>query len=231
MAIENFYFSDTGSEHFVEIKTWLEANATDYFDSFELSEDKLTLTCKIGDKTALTFNRASTGTTYTETFYLYNGTTQKSSGQTSVTYIDRIVKTANGIALRKNFGGNVYNNYSFITKDNKGNTAFVLPKNIIINSWNVTSSTSGTGSSVYYSVFSSEKTSFEQLCGSSLSTTYGICHNADVTVLSPICFYNSNGSYTPNLMITVFGNVLNVECTLDHNGDKYFYNGYIALKE
>ena len=64
-----------------------------------------------------------------------------------------------------------------------------------------------------------------------ISTRYGVCHNADVTVLSPICFYNSNGAYTPNLMVTVFGNVLNTECTLDHNGEKYFYNGFVALKE
>lgn len=124
MAIETFNFSDTGSEHFVEIKSWLETNATDYFDSFELSEDKLTLTCKIGDKTALTFSRTSTGGTYVERFCLYNGTTQNLSGASSVTYIDKIVKTTSGIALRKNYGGNIYNNYSFITKDNKGNTAF-----------------------------------------------------------------------------------------------------------
>lgn len=231
MAIENFYFSDTGSEHFAEIKAWLEANATDYFDSFELSEDKLTLTCKIGDKTALTFKRADTGTSYAETFYLYNGTTQKSSGAgTKVTYIDRIVKTSNGIALRRNHSGVIYNNYSFITKDNKGNTAFVFAKTPDQNTWNVASSTSGSNTG-YCSVFSSEKTTFDQLFNALISTVYGACHNADVTVLSPICFYNSNGSYTPNLMLTVFGNVLNTECTLDHNGDKYFYNGYIALKE
>lgn len=230
MAIENFYFSDTGTEHFVEIKSWLEANATDYFDSFELSEDKLTLTCKIGDKTALTFSRTESGGTYTETFYLYNGTTQTSSGTSSAAYISNIVKTANGIAIRKTHGGTVYKNHSFITKDNKGNTAFVFLAKLSTNGYNVAISTT-TSSSAYASVFSSEKTTFDTIHENVISPKYGACHNADITVLSPYCFDNSNGSYTPDLMITVFGNVLNTECTLDHNGDKYFYNGYIALKE
>ena len=96
--------------------------------------------------------------------------------------------------------------------------------------WNATSSTGGSGGA-YGGVFSSEKMAFDTLFDTVLSTRYGACHNADVTVLSPICFYNSNGSYTPNLMVTVFGNVLNTECTLEHNGDRYFYNGFVALKE
>ena len=230
MAIETFNFSDNGVEHFSDIKTWLEANATDYFDSFELSEDKLTLTCKIGDKTALTFSRTSTGATYVESFYLYNGTTQTLGGASGVAYIDKIVKTTSGIALRKNYGGNRYNNYSFITKDNKGNTAFLFPTKINSNAWNVLTA-ANTTCQICYSVFSSEKTTFDQLCESFISPKYGAGIKADITALSPICFYNSNGSYTPNLMITVFGNVINTECTLYNNDDKYFYNGYVALKE
>lgn len=229
MAIETFNFSDTGTEHFSEIKTWLEANATDYFDSFELSEDKLTLTCKIGDKTALTFVRGSTGNNYEETYYLYNGTTKKISPGASACYIDKIVKTSSGIAIRKNNNSTVYNNYSFIAKDNKGNTAFIFPS-ATSNIWNVSLGSGGSGS-IYGGIFSSEKTSFDSLSESGLSARYGACHNADVTVLSPICFYNSNGAYTPNLMVTVFGNVINTECTLDHNGEKFFYNGFVALKE
>lgn len=229
MAIETFNFSDTRAEHFAEIKTWLETNATDYFDSFELSEDNLTLTCKIGDKTVLTFVRGSIGNNYEETYYLYNGTTKKISAGANACYIDKIVKTANGIAIRKNYNSTEYNNYSFITKDNKGNTAFIFPS-VTSNIWNVLPSSGGSGS-IYGGIFSSEKTTFDTLFDSGLSARYGACHNADVTVLSPICFYNSNSSYTPNLMVTVFGNVLNTECTLDHNGEKYFYNGYIALKE
>ena len=231
MAIETYNFSDTGAEHFADIKAWLEANATDYFDGFELSEDKLTLTCKIGDKTALTFVRGSTGNNYVETYYLYNGTTEKISAGANACYIDKIVKTANGIAIRKNYNNTVYNNYTFITKDNKGNTGYIFPSVLTTNIWNVSLRGSSGSGSIYGGIFSSEKTAYDTLSESGLSARYGACHQADTTVLSPICFYNSNGSYTPNLMVTVFGNVLNTECTLEHNGDRYFYNGFVALKE
>ena len=227
MAIETFNFSDTGAEHFAEIKTWLETNATDYFDSFELSEDKLTLTCKIGEKTALTFARTSERKSYCETFYNFDGTRSAQGANTNITYIDKIVKTSSGIAIRKSRGTTLTNNYTFITKTNKGDTAFVFLDSAS-STWDVKSNISNV---FHFSAFTAEKTSFDVGGNLATATRQGVCRVADTTVLSPICLNESNGAYMPNCMVTVFGNVLNTECTLDHNGEKYFYNGYIALKE
>lgn len=226
MAIETYTFTDSGATHFSDIKTWLEANATEYFDSFELSEDGFTLICKIGEKTAFTIYRGLDKNYYKETIYNYEGTsfTVSPNVPSYVVYVDKIVKSSSGIAIRKRCNGEVVNNYTFITKSNKGDTSFVFMENITFN-WKEDNSNAG---NYYSSVFSAEKTGFDNQ-GTAYLASYETDY--DETVLSPICLKYSNGMHLPNCMKTVYSEVIGTECILSKDGERYFYNGFIALKE
>lgn len=227
MATETFTFTDTGNEHLKDIKSWFEANATDYFDSFELSDDNLALTCKIGEKAAFKISRDTNGQTYRETIYNYDGTSKYVGSQSSNdrVYINKIVKTDAGIAINKITNGNRYTNYIFITKTNKNNTAFVFKSNLNYD-WMSDNSNVGTW---YVSAFSAEATGFDEQGRAYL--TSGQTAGYEKTILSPILLKNSGGTYLPNCLKTVYSEVIGTECTLEHDNTKYFYGGFIALKE
>lgn len=248
MAIEKTYFTTYDLQ---PIADYLSANATEYFDKVEISEDKLTISCYVGETDAFKITKTATGdgrltfTFKTESGYTVSATPANNSETTSTTAksrIRRITKTSCGIAIAVYSYSSITQNGSwyaanapealFITKDNNGNTAFVWDTLLMTGyPYNNGSTASGYTDNGSYKAINVRSVSESAVSNTNRKSSYGMMKTTDAVQLVPICISGQGPCYLSDCLISYYSNVLGTECTLEQNGDKYVYNGYIALKE
>lgn len=207
----NTYFSDTGTEHFVYIKNWLETNATDYFDSFVLSDDKLTLTCIRKSTPVMTFNRGETGLLFNVVFTSDFGASKKESisSTVKVAYVSQLMKTNYGIIIRISMDSD-YPYAIFITKTDKNGMGILWMKNF-------------TETGNIYAMSAENSRSISYITSTSYSTSCAL------TSFAPIVLGES-GDYCPNLYFAVFSAYKGTQCLMELDGRNYYSNGWIALR-
>ncbi|WP_294409730.1 hypothetical protein, partial [uncultured Ruminococcus sp.] len=132
MSVKRYSVTDTTAAHFETLKVVLETTAAEYFTSYVLSEDKLTLRCMDGENPLLTFSGAATssGVKLTSVTLSGDNVTQVFQIATQSSYMISVVTTAGaGCALKiKQMSNNAKSRpYGiFITKTNKGKTAVCI---------------------------------------------------------------------------------------------------------
>ena len=202
MAIEKTTFTATGNA--TNVYNWLLANATEYFESVEQSGDFIN--CKFkGCNTAKLTLYTGISDNAIVSITLENGTTiagaKKSSG---FEYFDYLVKTDYGIYIHTS---DSKNSNIMISKDNGDN--------VCVSFLNYTNNT---------------KT--HNLVSPLNNLTYDVTSkvmSTSLSVFSPIPF---GATYSDNLLFTPFSDIGDfVGKITDDNGQKYWYDGYCALKE
>lgn len=238
MAIEKTYFINADTEG---TYNWLEANAANYFDSFELSEDKSSVTCFIGEldafKIAYAENSRISFTIKTELGYSITVKPAGNSSSGTFGYIRRFTKTDFGIAFALYAEPSIQSNSSkvtardgfYITKDINGNTSFVWMSLLATGRGFGSSDSSYNAYDGIYSINIKSGTRSLAL-GTNKAVDFGIAPK-DYTQLFHIAIDEQAVNYLPNLMGAVYSQVIGTECTLVYNNEKYLWNGYIALKE
>ena len=231
MAIEKAIFTASGSDRATEIVTWLQANATEYFDTIELQENGYEVKCNIDGVTVLDIQVSHSNTSAACSVTLINGTSQT----TSTYNIIGAYKTSKGIclymegaattSLTEPSTGEEYYQYSggrdiFICKSNKGNTSFAF---------NIYSPYSGGGNLSTADVSSDSRFS-KWLNGT--DTSYERIGKRPLTVLAPLPL-GDGGTVAQGVYFTPFSQYkgINNPVILTANGKNYVYDGAFALEE
>lgn len=219
MASETKWLTNTGS--LSEVRDWLAANATEYFDSFVLSEDGLTLDLQKASNTYITITTTAAGSVKMK-FTVYGGATHTTShGSSESGFIERLTKTDYGICISVNYGGTSCPRSIFITKTNNGNIGAVIFHDYL--------STKNTSSNYAYAISFSTSTEFVRMTATG-GANFGV-NPANLTTLCPIVCMGNSDEYMPNIFITPFSQYVGTECSFVFEGTEYLYNGYIALKD
>lgn len=210
MAIKTTYFVNTtvAADNAAEVYAWLQENATEYFDSFAISEDGLTVSCFIGELEAVTF-AFNSSEMFQFIVTLPNGTTSKHSATNSDKFITKAVKTSNGIVFQLED----YIPFMIITKSANGETATVHN-----NTYNISTTNK------IYAAIPTKDSAF-----ASFSVYYDIAVNDYTSITNVVC--PSGAGYLPNLYRMVFSQYRGTEGIISLNGKKYYTNGYLALAE
>ena len=212
MSITKHVFTGTSLEaQASEMLSWLQANATDFFDSISMASNVITCSKDGVNALVLSFN----GTANDITMSLANG---------NLGILDSVgalynyaVKTSTGILLN-NRGTSNFPTFLFITKTNNNDLAFAV-----------------TGYWHNYGHFFvgdfSKSSSFDDVFGrddSLYSEKYwGI--PSSLTTLTPLCFKTS-ATYMPDLNYMRFCEFPQIEGKISIGGVEYYSNGYLALK-
>ncbi len=232
MAIEKTTFKSVNTnENLTEVQNWLTANATEYFDSFEIVEANCSIKMSMatgayviitpGFSPLLQIRLAdSKGNGSVSLGNKYSG---------AVGYIECAFKSQHGIVLTTNA-----NDFRiFITKSNAGSTSVYAMSKVYINStaaesWQMAAADLENSMSFTKTPYMHNNSSDTRIINAGY---YWWSNNSasDVTVLLPFVF--KGGTYAPNMFITPFSQYPKMVCILDINGEKYFYDGYVALKE
>ena len=202
MAIEKTTFTATGNA--TNVYNWLLANATEYFESVEQSGNFINCKFKGCNTAKLTLYTGNSDNAIVS-ITLENGTTiagaKKSSG---IEYFDYLVKTDYGIYIHTS---DSKNSNIMISKDNGDN--------VCVSFLNYTNNT---------------KT--HNLVSPLNNLTYDVTSkvmSTSLSVFSPIPF---GATYSDNLLFTPFSDIGDfVGKITDDNGQKYWYDGYCAIKE
>lgn len=223
MAITTYNITDTTVTHLETLKGVLETNAADYFTSFVLSEDKLTLKCMGGDDPIITFVINSTnGKLVSATLSGDNATQLFNVNTNNTNYFCKIAKTSKGVALKIKIANKEQPYSIFITKSNKGKTAVYIDTD----AFNVTAT------AIYKAGWcaTSESTSMSKVT-SYTATANGV--NPLNTPLITLSYIPCAGieDYCPDLFITPTSPYSGVEAQLVYNGETYLYNGAVALRD
>lgn len=230
MAIEKTYFTDYD---LTSVHEWFTANATEYFDSFQLNNNGYELVCKIGELEAMKIEQLSAnGSFVTKVTFTGESGVSKSINLSSywtnnTSYIRRITKTSKGISIalyvtEQGDGSGNRPDSIFITKDNKGNVAFVYENMLMSHPVSTKSSYLYVYGIKSYSAYLVSKVTYYQ--------SFGFV-KTDYIQLVPIGIPDQNVCYLPDCCISYYSNVLGQECTITQDGEKYFYNGFVALRE
>ena len=217
MAIEKTTFvekSQSGRQ--TEVYNWLLENATDYFGTITNNASHYNIICTFSgcENANITLNFTNSNN-FTVT--LENGTKYQSS-QSAGQMIDVVkyaIKTSNGICLSNDYdiftssdsGG--YEGSITFSKNNDGTTCimFIARNEAIIKKLRY--------------IICPEK--------SKVLTVTSKVTTADMTSFAPIPF--AEGVYPENMFFTPFSSARYSGVITDDNGQKYFYDGYCALKE
>lgn len=221
MAITTYNITDTTTTHLETLKGILETVATDYFTSFVLSEDKLTLQCMDGSNPIITFVANSTSGRLVSATLSGDNTTKLFNTATNLShYFCKIAKTTKGIALKLKQVNSVKPYAIFITKSNKGKTAVYID----------TDSFGVTATDVYHSGWcvTSESASISKVTSYTGSTTKPLEHPLITLSYVPCAGIED---YCPDLFITPTSPYSGVEAQLVYNGETYLYNGAVALRD
>ena len=204
MAIERTDFS---SSSVANLKTWLEANATEYFDSFTVTEDNHLIFTKNGVNMINYIPQSGNSTYVFITFNTSNGQSKTiTTGSTASTYISYAIKTNNGILFK--FAGKGYD--MVVSKTSNNHTG------IIVNYL---------GSS-----------SASCICFDDTSLTLDFVSISRITTLrTALCPAVSGGKsqeYFPNVFYPLFRQNNN-EGSFTLNGENYYagYYGDVVLKD
>ena len=209
MAIEKTLFTmSTVDERRTEVYNWLMANATEYFSEITI-DDNQQIVCTIANGGSVVFGYGSSGRyANTCTITLANGTSYSSTGYNSANAKHYYaVKMDNGIYLNAYWSGNsTYAANTLISKTNDGAvviSAHLSGKNYIL----------CPEKDVMYKIDVDLK---------SVRT--------ENTVFCPIVV--GENSYTENMLYMPFKQYDSFIGTItDAEGQKYWYDGYCALKE
>lgn len=206
MAIERTDFNN----NLTELKTWLEANAIDYFDSFTINDSGELVFTKNGVDMIKYIPKSGNSTSVFLTLKISNGQTKTvTTGNTGSTYIRYVVKTNNGILF--NFAGK--NFYMVVSKTSNNHTGIIFS---------------------YSSVNTSTNTQFECFDETSLSIDiYSPTRiTKQLTSLCPVVSGGQSQEYFPNVFYPLFRQNNN-EGSFTLNGNNYYagYYGDIVLKD
>lgn len=232
MAIEKTIFTASGNDRATEIATWLQANATEYFDTIELQENGYEVKCNIDEVTVLDIQVAHSNISAACSVTLINGTSQT----TSTSNIIGAYKTSKGVCLYMGgvtaasltdpSTGESYYQYAggrdiFICKSDKGNTSFAF---------NIYSSYSGGGN--LSTADASSDSRFSKWLNNT-DTSYELTiGKRPLTVLSPLPL-GDGGTVAEGVYFTQFSQYkgINNPIILSADGKDYVYDGAFALEE
>ena len=216
MAITKYVFTGTTiTAQASEMLTWLQANATDFFDSISMASN--VITCSKGSVNALVLSFDGKGNNIT--MCLANGASVKSDSVGSI--FRYAIKTSTGILL-KNDGKMGVITFLFVTKTNNDELAFA--------------STIYAGNYGHFfmgDVFHSSKWDdmfggIDYMYDSNYYPNYW-GFKSSLTTLTPLCIKQS-ASYTPDLNFMRFCEFPQIESKISIGGVEYYSNGYLALK-
>lgn len=213
MSISTTYFVNTtvAADNAAEVYAWLQKNATEYFDSFAISEDSTTVSCFIGALEAVTFGPFGAAG-FAATVALPNGETKtaKINSASAIQYMRKAVKTSNGIAFQ--IDSALTNPFFFVTKAANGETAIVFSSTEYMS----------TNTVKQYAVIPTKDNAF-----SAFQVYYDISAN-DYTSLAPIVCPGGTG-YLPHIFRAVFNQYRGTEGVITLCGKQYYTNGYLML--
>lgn len=223
MSVKRYSVTDTTAAHFGTLKGVLETTAAEYFTSFVLSEDKLTLQCMDGDNPLLTFNGAATssGVKLTSVTLSGDNVTQAFQLATQSSYMISVVTTAGaGCALKiKQISNNAKSRpYGiFITKTNKGKTAVCIDPDAL---------TVG-ATTIYKAGWCATSESTEMSKVAAQTTTVLPYELPYTSIVNVVC--SGVDDYCPDLYVTPTSPYSGVEGIIDIGGKSYLYSGAYAL--
>lgn len=209
MAIEITRLTTQQGQDLTFIKAWFDANASEFFDSSEISTDTLLLKNSGGD-TIMSIQYSSA---FTFRVYVNNNLTITRSPSSSF-FINRLVKTEHGIAIGLANTSTDAPYCIFISKTSAGRVGVIIQSSM----------NTSLGSFCFESIGGSTR---------SYSTDMSSGHVlADaVTTLTPCVCEGANGEYFPDCFITAFSQYKNlIDCTFLADGSEYLYNGFIAMR-
>ena len=215
MAITKYVFTGTSiTAQASEMLTWLQANATDFFDSIVMDSNIITCSKNNIDALVLGFDNTTKNIIVT----LANGSS-KSSDSVSALF-EYAIKTSTGILLKNN-GTSYFPTFLFVTKTN--NDELALAFTAYVNNY---------GHFYIGDVFNSEWDDVfgnaDQLYNPSYYQNYwGI--ESSLTTLTPLCI-KSSATYTPDLNFMRFCEFPQIAGKISIGGVEYYSNGYLALK-
>lgn len=215
MSITKHVFTGTSLEaQASEMLSWLQANATDFFDSISMASNVITCSKDGVNALVLSFNDTEKDITMT----LANGVSI-SPDSIGVLY-NYAVKTSTGILLNSP-GTHDFPTHLFITKTNNNDLAFAF-----------TAYTDNYGH--FFMGDFSKSSHFDDVYGQSdqIYSDY-VAHwgiTSSLTTLTPLCI-KSSATYTPDLNFMRFCEFPQIEGKISIGGVEYYSNGYLALKE
>ena len=216
MAIEKTTFvATTSADRQTEVYNWLSANATDYFETITNDTEHLKIVCTFAgcENAKIEFG---TKTINMCTITYENKTTQRAGYYNTANFSDVIMAKA----IKTSCGIYLCNNYSFTS-------SFSYFGSILISKNNDNStcvSIVGAGENHSGKV--------RNLVCPEKSKVYDVRDKvitADMTTFAPIPIVE--GVYPENMFFTPFSSVRNAGVITDSDGNKYFYDGYCAIKE
>lgn len=219
MAIKTYNISDTTETNLVEVKSVLEEIGNGYIDKMEYvdveNDDNNKLKIYLGDKLILQLHKGKkSGTRMDFTAHIIdvvNNTSKEmydGSYISNKAYCSKIVVTRNGIVI----GRSGYQPTIFISKTSNGNKGVV---------WHDGFGAYGNG---ILDSSSSEYVNFNDAYNISEGKTQ------PTTTLVPIVCSGTD-DYFPNVFAVPTCPYRGVESVLTLDGVKYYYNGYVALKD
>lgn len=219
MAISKYVFTGTSiTAQASEMLAWLQANATDFFDTISMASNIITCSKDSTNALVLGFDGSAKNATLT----LENGSSIYVDGKSNLW--EYAIKTSNCILLKSksNSAPSSFQTYLYITKSN--NNSLIIA---------VTGYCSNSGHFYCGDIFNSSEWddvfgSASQLYNpSSYRTYWGI--TSSLTTLTPICI-TSAGTYAPDIYIMRFCEYPQTEGRMTIGGVDYFSTGYLALK-
>lgn len=208
MAIVKTNFSGaTQAANAPEVLSWLQANASEYFDTIEADAGG-NISCKIGEITVILFGfNGSTPSKLT----LLNGTSI-----THYEHNDRFTyayKTSKGIYLNSFNYGSV-----FITTSDKGTTSVA---------WNFKTNEDNYG--YLFADFAYSTGFYRPVYGSWNVSRSSWTRAASLTALTPVIF--DGVTYSPNLYLLTFSEYYLLKCNFTIGLTQYTSDGVLALVE
>lgn len=209
MAINKTIFTADRTAQKSEILAWLQANATNYFDSIETDTDG-NISCRLENGAELLFMFDTSAAICKITSKTQQSASIFSSSSGNA-YTRTGIVTSNGIMLISNAGSSSLENIMIISKTNNGSTAILTFHRALSSSNN-------------------QQNYFIDLDNDSecLTKNFQII-SVPATSLAPVCF--ASGNYCEHVFMTLFSQFTNSSCIMQINGKKYAYGGYLALEE
>lgn len=224
MAITKTVFTGTSkTAQAPEVLAWMQANATDFFDSITANENG-DITCTYEGTAALVlgfyYNAASISTsTRDATLRLSNGNTVAT--ETRDLIWDYGVATSTGFILVSRGASNDIKTYLYVTKTDEGNTAIFITCNTTDNYGHFH------GGDIKNSLNWADYFGRED----DIMTAVPIWSSqASLTTLTPVCI-NGHSAYTPNLYYMRFSEYPGIAGKLSIDAVEYYSTGYLALKD
>lgn len=217
--------TDFTNTHLETLKNVLSVTLAEYFTSFELSEDKDTLTCYDGNDPLLVFSQKSGSAGIQKVTLNGNNVSASNSVTTSgCPFCSRVAVTSCGAGLRFAAANGDNKGYAiYITKTKGGKTAvFALFNTFYSNAAN-------------HRVHCMTSESANKNTVSVIAQDFGVAKpltpdDHDLTELAHV-LVSGTSDYCPNLFCMVNSQFYGTEGKLDIDGVKYLSNGYYLLKD